>query len=52
MGNMIEVGQAAGAAAGIAALDGIRVRDVDLEKVNGFISDVLKVRVGKGNSAT
>ena len=52
MGNMIEVGQAAGAAAGIAAIDGVRVRDVDVAKVNTFISDVLAVRVGKGNEST
>ncbi len=49
MGNMIELGQAAGVAAGIAALDGVRARDVDLTKVKAFISDVLEVKAGKGN---
>jgi hypothetical protein len=51
MGNMIEVGQAAGVAAGIASRDGIRVRDVDVNKINALISDVLEVKAGKGNKS-
>jgi hypothetical protein len=51
MGNMIELGQAAGVAAGIAALDGVRARDVDVKKVQSFIADELGVTTGEGNKA-
>jgi len=44
MGNMIELGQAAGVAAGIAALDGVKARDVDVGKVKAFLSEVLKAK--------
>ena len=49
MGNMIELGQAAGVAAAIAARRGVRARDVDVEEVQSFLADELGVRSGKGN---
>jgi hypothetical protein len=52
MGNMIEVGQAAGVAAAIAAIDGVKARDVDVKKVQTFIAEELGVKRGKGNSAS
>jgi hypothetical protein len=51
MGNMMEIGQAAGVAAAIAARDGVRARDVDVGRVQAFLADELKVGLGKGNAS-
>ena len=51
MGNMIEIGQAAGVAAAIAAADGVKARDVDVCKVQTFVAEELGVTRGEGNRA-